>query len=230
MEKLLKLISPSRRLFMKITKRDLNKYYEKEYTYETQNDTKNFLTRILLRNRLKFAERAKGKVLDIGCNDGTIAIRIKNKVDDIVGIDVSKKLVDIVVSRGIKAFVADAEDLSVLYRQKFDTVIIFETLEHLFNPSKCLAEIKKVLKENGRLLLTVPSVYGFIAQMLELKAKIEGKDAPIHHLYTKQKINEFLAENGFKVLSSSYNSFFNSIAVEAVLFGSTSRIFTNKEK
>lgn len=65
---------------MKTKKSLLDEYYNKDYTYETQKDRKNIFTRILLDGRLRFAEKAKGSVLDIGCNDGLIASHIKNRV------------------------------------------------------------------------------------------------------------------------------------------------------
>ena len=200
---------------MKTKKSHLHEYYNKEYLYVTQNDRGHFLTRILLDGRLEFAEKAKGNVLDIGCNDGLIDLHIKNRVDKITGVDISKNLVDIAKSRKINAFVCDAENLSPLYRKSFDTVMILETLEHLENPSKCLKEIKKVLKKDGRLLLTVPSAYGFITQLLEVKSKLQNKNAPIHHMYKKNEIREVLEKNGFRIVSSSYISLFNSIAIEA---------------
>ena len=40
----------------------------------------------------------------------------------------------------------------------FDTVVALEVLEHVRNPDACLAEIDRVLRPDGRVLLTVPFV------------------------------------------------------------------------
>ena len=39
----------------------------------------------------------------------------------------------------------------------YDTIFLFETLEHLTNPAWCLSQIKTSLKENGRLYLSIPA-------------------------------------------------------------------------
>jgi 2-polyprenyl-3-methyl-5-hydroxy-6-metoxy-1,4-benzoquinol methylase len=39
---------------------------------------------------------------------------------------------------------------------KFDFAFCLETLEHLTNPYNCLAEIKKLVKENGEIFISIP--------------------------------------------------------------------------
>lgn len=43
--------------------------------------------------------------------------------------------------------------------ESYDNAISNEVLEHVFNPDEFLSEINRVLKQNGRLLLTVPFVW-----------------------------------------------------------------------
>ena len=40
----------------------------------------------------------------------------------------------------------------------FDVALCFETIEHLTNPYACLLEIKKILKKDGILFLSIPNV------------------------------------------------------------------------
>jgi len=42
---------------------------------------------------------------------------------------------------------------------KFDSIICNEVLEHVFNPDEFLSEIIRVLKPNGKMLMTVPFVW-----------------------------------------------------------------------
>lgn len=190
---------------------DLKKYYNRCYSYESERDLSNPLTRYLLKNRIKIASLATGKVLDIGCGDGYIATHIKG---DITGIDISKKLVEIARKRRIKAGVGNAEKLR-FPNNSFDTIIILDTLEHLKNPLKCLKEVKRVLKKRGTLLLTVPSLFGMIPLALEIKAKLGGQAAPIHVLYTKKRIRNLVMSTGLKISEAKYIASFNMIFIKA---------------
>ncbi|MCK4357204.1 MAG: methyltransferase domain-containing protein [Candidatus Cloacimonetes bacterium] len=77
-----------------------------------------------------------GKVLDIGCRNPKgeyFEKYYKIKLDNIV--------IDL--------------DIGKLYGS-YDTVFCFEVIEHLFNPLHLLLEIRKILKDNGKLFLTTP--------------------------------------------------------------------------
>ena len=43
--------------------------------------------------------------------------------------------------------------------ETFDTVIGFEVIEHLVNPSQGLTEMKRVLKSHGIILISIPNVW-----------------------------------------------------------------------
>ncbi len=59
--------------------------------------------------------------------------------------------------------------------ETFDAVICLEVLEHVKNPVRAVAEVRRVLKPNGVLLLTTPFLYGFHGK--------EGGGSQIHDEY-----------------------------------------------
>ena len=108
-------------------------------------------------------EPVKGKILDIGCNDGTFSkvILDASGASQLVGIDVVKKTVDWANSHWkktgkMKFIVADAKDIP-FPAQTFDAVFALEVLEHVFDPGKVLTDVKRVLKKDGYAVLLVPS-------------------------------------------------------------------------
>jgi len=56
----------------------------------------------------------------------------------------------------IKFIVASADNLP-FSNNSFDLILFYETIEHVQNPSECLKEIKRVLKNDGTLILTMDS-------------------------------------------------------------------------
>lgn len=108
-------------------------------------------------------EPVTGKILDIGCNDGTFSkiILDKSGASQLIGMDVIKKTVDWANSHWkntgkMKFMVADAHKLP-FNSESFDAVFVLEVLEHVFDPTKVLNEVKRVLKKNGYAVFLVPS-------------------------------------------------------------------------
>lgn len=111
----------------------------------------------------KLLEPTRGKILDIGCADGTFtSVILKHTgAGKIIGIDVLPKSVSyarrrFARSKKLSFRVADAHNLP--FRDKeFDVVVCLETLEHVEDPRRVLSEIKRVLKKDGYLIVLVPS-------------------------------------------------------------------------
>lgn len=98
-------------------------------------------------------------VVDIGGGLGFLGKRLKSQytVFDGAQIPDSKKLTD-----GLwKTYDLDYEKFGDLFIKEFpyylfDAGFCLETLEHLTNPYNCLAEIKKIVKENGDIYISIP--------------------------------------------------------------------------
>lgn len=95
------------------------------------------------------------QVLDVGCNAGARLEQLRREFAiEGVGIDVSPAS----VAAGTKRFpklalrVGDAEKLP-FPDNSFDAVISFETFEHLPDPGRALAEMARVVRPGGRVLI-----------------------------------------------------------------------------
>jgi SAM-dependent methyltransferase len=99
------------------------------------------------------APRLQGSLLDVGC--GTKPYREYFTVDDYIGLEISDRSHDAAVQADVfydgRTFPFDAD--------RFDSVTLFQVLEHVFEPDAFLAEVRRVLKPGGRLLITVPFVW-----------------------------------------------------------------------
>jgi ubiquinone/menaquinone biosynthesis C-methylase UbiE len=112
------------------------------------------------RNIGKLIEPTGGKILDIGCADGTMTKFIfeRSRADLAVGIDVLQGSVDYARKRfkgkKLKFLVADAGKLP-FENNEFDAVFCLDSIEHFFEPEKVVREIRRVLKKNGYLVILV---------------------------------------------------------------------------
>ena len=107
------------------------------------------------------------KILDVGCGDGALTYRIVKKGADVIGIDDSKKGIELakeifnkkkVSARFILADVCQMP----INDNSIDYVVCSEVIEHLKEPEKMLSEAQRVLKKNGKIIITTPYRFGEI--------------------------------------------------------------------
>lgn len=100
-------------------------------------------------------------LLDLGCGDGLFAERVFRRVAG-VGLDRDRSELSIARARGAYRSLACADSARLPFRSgAFASVISNSVLEHLRDLSGTLAEVRRVLRPEGRFWFSVPSpLYG----------------------------------------------------------------------
>ncbi len=110
---------------------------------------------------LKFNEIVNSSIADFGCGYAPIFQRMaKNKNNKFYGFDGA--YVEELAGKYCEYYITDLNlpfaDKFLSNHDKVDYGFSFETFEHLPNPYNCMIEIKKVLKPDGILYLSIPHV------------------------------------------------------------------------
>lgn len=153
-------------------------------------------------------------VLDLGSGNGQNAIKASKIVKRVIGLEQDKTLIVNAEksASGIKANNvafkrANLETKIALKNKSVDKVLFLDVLEHLNKRAQILAEIKRILKPGGILLLAVPN-----SRTSWKKAQravgISSFSDPDHKIeYSKTQITLFLKKNGFDIIEITYSSY-----------------------
>ena len=103
-------------------------------------------------------------VLDIACGEGYGSNFLASVANSVFGVDIDSGTVEHAASKYVAPnlkFVVGSADCIPLESASVDLVVSFETLEHHSRHEEMYAEIKRVLRPNGVLIISTPDKYYF---------------------------------------------------------------------
>lgn len=139
-------------------------------------------------------------ILDVGCGTGTTLNSLRQLgCTNLQGVDDSVTAIEYCNDKTLPVQQANVYELP-FSDNSFDIILAMDVMEHVPNEQRALNEIKRVLKDDGLLLITVPA--------FELLWSVH--DDVNNHIrrYTKKHTNKLLSSSGFSVLKTSYFNMF----------------------
>ena len=133
--------------------------YNQEYKDNTRKYAYNFdylLRDYMMQSFSPFL--VPGKALELGCYMGEFTALIQKHFSDVTVIEGSDELIEHSRQRvgdGVNFILATFENVEL--QEKFDTIFLMHTLEHLDDPIVVLKRVNHWLSEKGRFFLVVPN-------------------------------------------------------------------------
>jgi SAM-dependent methyltransferase len=137
----------------------------------------------LRRHIMRHSGTMTGRMLDFGC--GSKPYRELFAVSQYVGVDVTES--GHPPERSAADVLYDGHTLP-FPEAEFDCAFSSEVLEHVFNPDEILAELHRVIRPYGQLIITTPFVWGEHEQPFD------------YGRYTSFGMKHLLEKNGFEVV------------------------------
>jgi SAM-dependent methyltransferase len=133
-----------------------------------------------------------GRVLDLGCRAGALT-RHFLEGNEVVGLDVDRAALAKAAALGIETVEADVEAPLPFADASFDAVVAGELLEHLRFPDALVGEVRRVLRQGGVFVGSVPNGFRVQSRLRFLRG-VPPEDDPTHlHLYSPQDVRALLS-------------------------------------
>jgi SAM-dependent methyltransferase len=132
------------------------------------------------------------RVLDLGCRDGALT-REYAEGNDVVGVDADREALAEAEKLGIETRWADLDQQLPFEDASFDVVVAGELLEHLRDPGRLVAEVRRVLRGGGTFVASVPNAYR-VKNRLRFLLGRKPEDDPTHlQMFSPNEVRALLA-------------------------------------
>jgi 2-polyprenyl-3-methyl-5-hydroxy-6-metoxy-1,4-benzoquinol methylase len=145
-----------------------------------------------------------GKILDIGCGNGSLLSLFKRENWVVHGVEISKTRFESAKKElPLESIYNCTVEEAKFESNYFDVVVLNHVLEHIADPNDSLKEINRVLKPSGLLYLSVPNISSL--QFKVAKEDWYHLDIPRHIFhYNPETITKILEKNGFQTTKVSF--------------------------
>ena len=161
------------------------RYYKK---YDSWYDRNKFAYRSEL-EAIKKVLPQRGKGLEVGVGTGRFASALGIRY----GVDPSKNMLKLAGKRGINVRVGAGEKLP-FKNSTFDYIAIIITICFAKDPRGVLAEAKRVLKKNGKLIIGIVDKDSFLGRFYQKKKSVFYKEA---NFFSVRDLSDLIKAAGF---------------------------------
>lgn len=199
----------------------LSNKYDEFYGSEIKKETFEPLTLVTWpKNRIETVVAMGGKgdrVLDIGCGNGLLLYQFRNSFKQLVGLEYSEhRLQQAQVNLADHNFVplqGSAEDMRAIESGSIDLIISADTIEHIPDVYAATAEMFRVLKPGGTMVVNTPNIAFIKKRLLLLLGRFPSTSQPNEgigsdilydgghlHYFTFRALRIILEKAGFEML------------------------------
>lgn len=158
-------------------------------------------------------------ILDIGCGAGALGAYLKslNPAAVVHGVDISAEA-GVTAAARLDRFACVDLDNSTLpdFATRYDLIIVGDVLEHLKRPDMLLQDLKNLLTEGGKVIVSVPNIANYSIRLRLMLGQFNYTETGIldkSHLrfFTYMSVCSLLSECGYSVVAERYVSRFGGL-------------------
>jgi len=146
------------------------------------------------------------KVVDIASGEGYGSNILASVAETVIGVDIDKEVIDHAQSkyrRDNLHYKMGSADKIPVNDKEIDVVVSFETIEHHERHHEMLKEIKRILKDDGILIMSSPDKF-FYSDLPKYKNPFHIKELYLEEF--KKLISEYFSHHAYYYQKLGYNS------------------------
>jgi 2-polyprenyl-3-methyl-5-hydroxy-6-metoxy-1,4-benzoquinol methylase len=141
-------------------------------------------------------QRVTGRLLDVGSGPGTFLMVARERGFAVQGVEVARIAAQAAQQLDVPTWSGTVEDFAKTDPALFDAVTTFEVLEHLPDPAGMLRAVRRLMKSDARLILSVPN----LGDPFCLLQQIEPAMPPIHiNFFSRPSMRALLCSAGLRM-------------------------------
>jgi len=169
----------------------------------------------------QYSHRQTGQLLDYGCGTGAFLVEMKSAGWQVQGMEpdpgAASRAAELTTS-----LISHPDQLSTLPSNAFNVVTMWHVLEHVHDLHGTLAQVKRILKEDGILIVAVPNHRSFDAR--QYAAHWAAYDVPRHlHHFNPDSLSTLMQMHSMTITDVKpmwYDAFYVSLLSEKYKTGS----------
>lgn len=203
---------------------EIGKYYESDEYISHSNTSKGLVNFLYQKVRNYTLDKKVGllkklssgrNLLDVGCGTGEFLGRSFAHGFSVTGIEPSESAKQQAIDN-FKISVEGEKHLATLESDSFDFITMWHVLEHVYHLNDRMAELKRLVKREGHILIAVPNLKSYDAK--KYKEHWAAYDVPRHlYHFSEQDIKTLAQKHGLKVMQTlpmKFDSFYVSLLSE----------------
>jgi 2-polyprenyl-3-methyl-5-hydroxy-6-metoxy-1,4-benzoquinol methylase len=149
------------------------------------------------------------KVLEVGAAYGETLFFLKNsgQASEVVGVELFQDTNNLDKYKELDYFLfGDIQTLDLSkFENHFDLILLADVLEHLIEPLPALEKVKKLLKEEGEIIISIPNIRHYSSFIkIFIKGNFQYEDSGIFdythmRFYCKKDIIRLVKKSGFTI-------------------------------
>lgn len=219
--------------------RDTGQFYEAYWRWRRKHNRLDTDVRERVYAAYRFLnpdQHPKQRVLDIGCGEGSLGRLLREHAHNdvkLVGIDIAAAALALAnpYYNHIYQVNLDQDTLAEhIGTQHFHSIVVLETLEHLFKPQAALIQMSKLLLPGGQLIASFPNIAWWRYRLKLLMGAFPEEhhifDTVEHlHYFTLPSFRQLLTQSGF-VMTAIDGEFLQPIGIRHLPYSIRKRLNT----